>query len=118
MLEYTNRFDRRSVAQATDLEVSQQELQQALTRVSAEEREALTIAAERVEQYHHHQLTDSWNYTEADGTVLGQRISPLERVGIYVPGGKASYPSTVFMCALPAKVAGVKEIYYDGANAR
>jgi histidinol dehydrogenase len=110
LLRYTNQFDRRDVSVATDLELTQADLEAALARVSSEERGALEIAASRITQYHQHQLADSWSYTEADGTVLGQRILPLERVGIYVPGGKASYPSTVFMCALPAKVAGVSEI--------
>ena len=110
LLRYTNQFDRRDVTAATDLELTQADLDAALARVSSEEKSALEVAAKRVTQYHQHQSTDSWNYTEADGTVLGQRILPLERVGIYVPGGKAAYPSTVFMCALPAKVAGVKEI--------
>jgi histidinol dehydrogenase len=110
LLRYTNQFDRRDVTVATDLELTQADLEAALARVSSEERSALEIAASRITQYHQHQLADSWSYTEADGTVLGQRILPLERVGIYVPGGKAAYPSTVFMCALPAKVAGVKEI--------
>ena len=110
LLKYTNQFDRRDVAGACDLELTQADLHAALARVSSEERGALEAAAERITQYHQHQLADSWSYTEADGTVLGQRVLPLERVGIYVPGGKASYPSTVFMCALPAKVAGVSEI--------
>jgi histidinol dehydrogenase len=110
LLRYTNQFDRRDVTAATDLELTQADLEAALARVSSEERGALEMAAKRITQYHQHQSADSWSYTEADGTVLGQRILPLERVGIYVPGGKAAYPSTVFMCALPAKVAGVKEI--------
>jgi histidinol dehydrogenase len=110
LLKYTNQFDRRDVAGAGDLELTQAELDAALTRISRAQRDALETAAARVTQYHQHQLADSWSYTEADGTILGQRVLPLERVGIYVPGGKASYPSTVFMCALPAKVAGVKEI--------
>ncbi len=110
LLKYTNQFDRRDVADACDLELTQADLDAALARVSSEERLALETAATRVTQYHQHQLADSWSYTEADGTILGQRVLPLERVGIYVPGGKASYPSTVFMCGLPAKVAGVSEI--------
>ena len=110
LLKYTNQFDRRDVAGAVDLELTQADLDAALARISSDERDALETAAARVTQYHQYQLADSWSYTEADGTILGQRVLPLERVGIYVPGGKASYPSTVFMCALPAKVAGVKEI--------
>lgn len=110
LLRYTNQFDRRDVTTAAALELSRVDLEAALARISIAEREALEVSAKRVTQYHQHQLSDSWSYTEADGTILGQRILPLERVGIYVPGGKAAYPSTVFMCALPAKVAGVEEI--------
>jgi histidinol dehydrogenase len=110
LLRYTNQFDRRDVSTAAALELSRVDLEAALARISIAEREALEVSAKRVTQYHQHQLSDSWSYTEADGTILGQRILPLERVGIYVPGGKAAYPSTVFMCALPAKVAGVEEI--------
>ncbi|MFT6310763.1 MAG: histidinol dehydrogenase [Porticoccus sp.] len=110
LLKYTNEFDRRDAVVASDLQLTQADLDAALVRISSEERVALETAATRVEQYHQHQLADSWSYTEADGTVLGQRVLPLKRVGIYVPGGKAAYPSTVFMCALPAKVAGVTDI--------
>ncbi|MFQ3322735.1 MAG: histidinol dehydrogenase [Pseudomonadales bacterium] len=110
LLKYTNLFDRRDAVVASDLQLTQADLDAALVRISSEERVALETAATRVEQYHQHQLADSWSYTEADGTVLGQRVLPLERVGIYVPGGKAAYPSTVFMCAVPAKVAGVSDI--------
>ena len=110
LVEYTNRFDRRSLQDAAQLCVENEQLQQALTAISPSQREALTIAAERVRSYHQHQKQDSWQYQEPDGTVLGQKITPLDRVGIYVPGGKASYPSSVLMNAIPAKVAGVDEI--------
>jgi histidinol dehydrogenase len=110
LVEYTNRFDRRSLQDAAQLRVESEQLQQALTAISPSQREALTIAAERVRSYHQHQKQDSWQYQEPDGNVLGQKITPLDRVGIYVPGGKASYPSSVLMNAIPAKVAGVDEI--------
>jgi len=108
--EYTQRFDRLDAKSMDDLCVPQARLAQALAAISPEERAALETAAERVRSYHLHQKQDSWQYTEADGTVLGQKISPLEKVGIYVPGGKASYPSSVLMNAIPAKVAGVEQI--------
>ncbi|MFR0309346.1 histidinol dehydrogenase, partial [Escherichia coli] len=85
-------------------------LEQALERITPAQREALEIAAERVRSYHERQKQDSWTYTEADGTVLGQKVTPLDRAGLYVPGGKASYPSSVLMNAIPAKVAGVPEV--------
>lgn len=110
LLDYTNRFDRREVDSAIDLQVSQQALQEALEGIGSGERQALELAADRIRQYHQHQKQDSWHYREADGTLLGQKITPLDRVGIYVPGGKASYPSSVLMNAIPAKVAGVSEI--------
>lgn len=107
VLEYTNKFDRRDVKSINELIVSQSVLQQALTKISSEQKNALEIAAQRIRDYHQRQLQSSWQYTEADGTVLGQQISAMERVGLYVPGGKASYPSSVLMNAIPAKVAGV-----------
>lgn len=110
VVEYTNRFDRRSAGSLADLVVAPAQLQAALTQISAEQRQALETAAERVRQYHQHQLQSSWRYTEEDGTVLGQQITAMERVGLYVPGGKASYPSSVLMNAIPAKVAGVDEL--------
>jgi histidinol dehydrogenase len=90
--------------------MSKDRLQTALTRISPEQREALEIAANRVRSYHERQLSHSWQYEEADGTLLGQKVTPMDRVGIYVPGGKAAYPSSVLMNAMPAKVAGVAEI--------
>ena len=110
LLEYTAKFDRLTVNSFAELEISQARLQQALTGLSAVQREALEFAAERVRSYHEHQRSESWTYTEADGTVLGQQVTPLDRAGLYVPGGKAAYPSSVLMNAIPAKVAGVREL--------
>lgn len=107
VLEYTNQFDRRSATSMADFMLTQAQLREALNLISAEQRAALEAAAERIRQYHQHQLQTSWRYSEADGTVLGQQITAMERVGLYVPGGKASYPSSVLMNAIPAKVAGV-----------
>lgn len=110
VLEYTNRFDRMSATAMGDLEISQERLQQALKNIPAAQREALELSAKRVTQYHEKQKQESWSYTEADGTLLGQQVTALERAGLYVPGGKAAYPSSVLMNALPAKVAGVREL--------
>ncbi len=110
VVDYTNRFDRRQVTGMADLELTKARLQQAYEGLPADQQSALTQAAERVSRYHQHQQQPSWRYSEDDGTVLGQQVTPLDRVGIYVPGGKASYPSSVLMNALPAKVAGVGEI--------
>jgi histidinol dehydrogenase len=110
LLEYTERFDRLKAARVSDLELPGPALAGALAGLGAEERGALEQAAARVRSYHERQLAQSWQYTEADGTVLGQRVTPLDRVGLYVPGGKAAYPSSVLMNAIPAKVAGVAEL--------
>lgn len=110
LLEYTARFDGRSLSSAAQLEVSPQRLQEALAAIPAPQREALEQAAARVRSYHEHQRQVSWQYRDDEGNLLGQQITALERVGIYVPGGKASYPSSVLMNALPARVAGVDEI--------
>jgi histidinol dehydrogenase len=110
LVEYTNRFDRMSVESMSELEVPAARLQQALAGLPEEQRAALQQAADRVRAYHQHQKQGSWSYTEADGTVLGQQVTPLDRVGLYVPGGKAAYPSSVLMNAIPAKVAGVAEL--------
>ena len=110
VIEYTNRFDKTSATNLAELEVSQAELQAALTSLPSDQREALQSAADRVRIYHEKQLMASWSYTEADGTLLGQQVTALDRVGLYVPGGKAAYPSSVLMNAIPAKVAGVKEL--------
>lgn len=110
LMDYTRRFDRLDVHEAAGLRLSQAELQAALDGLPALERQALERAAERIRRYHEHQRASSWMYTEADGTRLGQRVLPLDRVGLYVPGGKAAYPSSVLMNAIPAQVAGVKEL--------
>lgn len=110
VLEYTNRFDRMSVSDFAALELNKTELQAALDNLPADQRSALQQAADRVRSYHERQLMESWSYTEANGTLLGQQVTALDRVGLYVPGGKAAYPSSVLMNAIPAKVAGVKEL--------
>jgi histidinol dehydrogenase len=109
VLEYTNQFDFGAESMG-DLLVSPELMQEALDSISNEQRDALTHAAERIRAYHEKQKQDSWTYKEADGSVYGQKISPLKRVGVYVPGGKANYPSSMLMLAIPAQVAGVKEI--------
>ncbi|WP_107787042.1 histidinol dehydrogenase [Nitrosomonas ureae] len=110
LIEYTNRFDRLSAISGKDFELTQDHLQQSLTALPSSQRTALEQAAERVRSYHEKQLMHSWQYIDSEGTLLGQKITPLDRVGLYVPGGKASYPSSVLMNAIPAKVAGVKEL--------
>ena len=110
LLEYTNRFDRLGLDSPAALELSKAELDAALAALDAVQRSALEAAAERVRAYHERQLPHSLEYIESDGTRLGQRITPLDRVGLYVPGGKAAYPSSVLMNALPARVAGVGEL--------
>lgn len=110
VIEFTNRFDRMDISSFSELEMSQERLQQAFDGLPDVQREALELAAERVRRYHEKQVQASWSYTEEDGTLLGQQVKPMDRVGIYVPGGKASYPSSVLMNAIPAKVAGVEEI--------
>src|SRR5450759_4128549 len=110
VLEYTQRFDRLKVSGATALEIPEIELRAAFDSLSAEQRSALEQAAQRITDFHRKQVQTSWSYTDADGTLLGQQVTPLDRVGLYVPGGKAAYPSSVLMNALPAKVAGVGEI--------
>lgn len=114
VLEYTNRFDKLAAASVASLEIGKDELQAALNSLSSARHVALQTAADRVRAYHERQKqetgSDGFTYTEADGTVLGQKVTPLDRVGIYVPGGKAAYPSSVLMNAIPAKVAGVAEV--------
>ncbi|MGD8547273.1 MAG: histidinol dehydrogenase, partial [Thiohalophilus sp.] len=110
LVEYTNKFDRMSAESIEDLTLDMDRLESALNNIPAEQREALETAAERLRNYHAHQKVESWSYTEADGTLLGQQVMPLDRVGLYVPGGKATYPSSVLMNAIPAHVAGVEEI--------
>lgn len=110
LVEFSNQFDRRAVKSVADLQVTQEQLLQALDKISDEQRVALEQAAARIRVFHEKQRAESWQFVEADGTILGQRVTPLDSVGIYVPGGKASYPSSVLMNALPAKVAGVPNI--------
>ncbi len=110
VVEYTNRFDRLSAADMGALEIPLSRLKVARASVDAAQCAALELAAERLYAYHEHQKMASWSYTEADGTLLGQQVTPLDRVGLYVPGGKAVYPSSVLMNAIPAKVAGVAEL--------
>ena len=110
VLDYTRRFDGVSAMSVAELEIPQSELATACTQLDRETLAALEQAAERIRRYHEHQVAQSWSFTEADGTELGQRITPLDRVGVYVPGGKAAYPSTVLMNVIPAHVAGVGEI--------
>jgi histidinol dehydrogenase len=110
VLEYTNRFDKTNAQSLLELEIPQAELLAALNGLPVAQREALQTAADRVRSYHEKQLMASWQYTEADGTILGQQVTSLDRVGLYVPGGKAAYPSSVLMNAIPAKVAGVQEL--------
>lgn len=110
VLEYTYRFDKTTASSMAELEISQTELQAALNSLPADQRLALQEAANRVRSYHEKQVMESWSYTEADGTLLGQQVTALDRVGLYVPGGKAAYPSSVLMNAIPAKVAGVQEL--------
>jgi histidinol dehydrogenase len=110
VLDYTRRFDQLDAAAMADLELHPAELQRALDGLPVAQRAALEAAARRVTAYHERQKLDSWSFTEADGTRLGQKITALDRVGLYVPGGKAAYPSSVLMNALPAKVAGVGEL--------
>ncbi|MSQ19461.1 MAG: histidinol dehydrogenase [Betaproteobacteria bacterium] len=110
VLEYTARFDRVIAADIATLTLSPDDFAAALRRIGPVERAALLAAASRIRAYHEHQRLESWHYTEADGTVLGQRITPIDRVGLYIPGGKAAYPSSLLMNAIPAKVAGVQSI--------
>ncbi len=110
VIEYTARFDRLAVGSARELELPAQVLDVAWASLPGAQREALEAAAARVRAYHEHQRAESWSYAEPDGTRLGQRITALDRVGLYVPGGKAAYPSSVLMNAIPAKVAGVPEL--------
>lgn len=110
VLDYTNQFDGLGATSPADLIVTTEQLQAALARVSENQRSALSHAAERIRNYHEKQKQSSWRYEEADGSIYGQKVSPLSRVGVYVPGGKANYPSSMLMLAIPAQVAGVQEI--------
>lgn len=110
VVEYTNKFDRMNAKSTAEFALPESRLAQALAGLEPERRKALEAAANRIRTYHERQLQASWSYTEEDGTMLGQQVTALDRVGLYVPGGKAAYPSSVLMNAIPAKVAGVKEL--------
>ena len=110
LLEYTARYDQLTLPSAEQLEVSAKRQKAALDGIDSAQRKALEYAAQRVRSFHEHQVQQSWQYQDELGNVLGQKVTPLDRVGIYVPGGKANYPSSVLMNALPAKVAGVEEV--------
>ncbi|MCU7850888.1 MAG: histidinol dehydrogenase [Candidatus Thiodiazotropha sp. (ex Monitilora ramsayi)] len=110
LVDFTNRFDCWQAASAADLEIPLSRLEQAWNTIPQAQRDALELSANRINAYAEHQIMDSWSYTEPDGTLLGQQVTPLDRVGLYVPGGKAAYPSSVLMNAVPAKVAGVEEL--------
>ena len=110
VLKFTSEFDSLNAKSISELIISKQSLKKSFDNLSQKQKDALNIAAQRIESYHLKQKQESWNYTEADGTVLGQKVSPLDRVGLYVPGGKAAYPSSVLMNSIPAKVAGVNEL--------
>lgn len=110
LVDFTNRFDRWQAASAADLEIPLSRLEQAWNTIPQAQRDALELSTNRINAYAEHQIMDSWSYTEPDGTLLGQQVTPLDRVGLYVPGGKAAYPSSVLMNAVPAKVAGVEEL--------
>lgn len=109
LLEYTNRFDRRNATLA-ELEITSAKLQDAVSSIPAQMKQALEISADRIRAYHEKQKQESWLYKDKQGNMLGQQVTPLDRVGVYVPGGKAAYPSSVLMNVIPAKVAGVQEI--------
>src|SRR4051794_25768126 len=115
LLEYARRFDRASAGAVRDLDMTER-LRTALDALGLAEREALRAAHERIRAFHERQLQSSWDFREADGTRLGQRVRPLERIGLYVPGGKAAYPSSVLMNAVPAKLAGVRELVMVSPN--
>jgi len=110
VMEFTEKFDRLKVSSMAELEISQDRLQAALEKIPQDQREGLEKAAERIRDYHERQNQQSWQYEDEDGTVLGQKVTPLDRAGLYVPGGKAAYPSSVLMNAIPAKVAGVSQL--------
>jgi len=110
LIDYSIKFDGIKAKSMADLMISQVELERSFNNLGNKQKNAITIAAERVKKYHLKQNQQTWSYTEEDGTLLGQKITPLDRVGLYIPGGKAAYPSSVLMNALPAKVAGVEEL--------
>ena len=110
VVKFTNEFDQRNAHKLADLTIQQEALDAALVTISPGLRDALAHAAERIRDFHQRQLAESWQYDDGEGNLLGQRVSPLDRVGVYVPGGRASYPSSVLMNTIPAKVAGVADI--------
>ena len=110
VLDYTNQFDSLKAHSISELIISQERLKKSFDNLESEQKNALSIAAERIKSYHLNQIQESWTYKEEDGSVLGQKITPLQRAGLYVPGGKAAYPSSVLMNSIPAKVAGVEEL--------
>ncbi len=110
VLDYTQKFDSVDAASIADLVISKERLKESFDNLDEEQKKALSTAADRIKSYHQKQIQESWSYTEEDGTVLGQTVIPIERAGLYVPGGKAAYPSSVLMNATPAKVAGVEEL--------
>ena len=110
VLDYTNKFDSIRAESISELIVSKERLKESFDNLAIEQKNALLTAAERIKSYHQNQVQESWTYTEDDGTMLGQKITPLERAGLYVPGGKAAYPSSVLMNSIPAKVAGVEDL--------
>ena len=110
VLDYTNQFDSLKAHSISELIISHKRLKKSFDNLESEQKNALSIAAERIKSYHLNQVQESWTYKEEDGSVLGQKITPLQRAGLYVPGGKAAYPSSVLMNSIPAKVAGVEEL--------
>ena len=110
VLEFTEKFDRLKVSSMAELEIGQDRLQAALEKIPQDQREALEKSAQRIRDYHERQNQQSWQYQDEDGTILGQKVTPVDRAGLYVPGGKAAYPSSVLMNAIPAKVAGVSQL--------
>ena len=110
LVSYTNILDHRDIKSADELVIGKEQIQLAMESISPQQADALKAAAERIRDYHRRQVQESWQYTDSTGTVLGQKVTPLDRVGLYAPGGKAAYPSTVLMSAIPAKVAGVSEV--------
>ena len=110
VLDYTNQFDSLKAESISELIVSKERLKESFDNLAIEQKNALLTAAERIKSYHQNQVQESWTYLEDDGSMLGQKITPLERAGLYVPGGKAAYPSSVLMNSIPAKVAGVEDL--------
>ena len=110
LIDFTNRFDQMNISSASELEISSKELSSALDNLPGTQKKSLEIAAQRIVNYHNKQKIDSWSYDDETGSSFGQKVTPMDKVGLYVPGGKAAYPSSVLMNAIPAKVAGVKEL--------